>query len=197
MKYIIMADGKGTRWNNYLDRPKHFVEIEGEKLIERTIKRLHMYDEQAEVIITSHNPEYDLDGATRYEPLHNDMEIERFTEELLEDNICFLYGDTFYSDDCIKAIIEKEFGPLSFFGNSKSIVAIKVKDGELFKEHKHKVRSAFEEGKVEACKGWQVYQSYEGLPMGTVKTIAGDFLNIEELAYDINSPEDYKKAVEK
>ena len=34
MKYIIMADGKGTRWNNYNNIPKHFIEIDGEKIIE-------------------------------------------------------------------------------------------------------------------------------------------------------------------
>ena len=29
MKYIIMADGKGTRWQNYNDIPKHLIEIGG------------------------------------------------------------------------------------------------------------------------------------------------------------------------
>ena len=29
MKYIIMADGKGTRWNNYHNIPKHLIEIGG------------------------------------------------------------------------------------------------------------------------------------------------------------------------
>ena len=40
MKYIIMADGKGTRWQNYNDIPKHFIEINGEKIIERTVRLL-------------------------------------------------------------------------------------------------------------------------------------------------------------
>ena len=29
MKYIIMADGKGSRWNNYKVIPKNFIEIGG------------------------------------------------------------------------------------------------------------------------------------------------------------------------
>ena len=41
MKYIIMCDGKGTRWKNYKDIPKHFVKINGEPLIKRTVRQLN------------------------------------------------------------------------------------------------------------------------------------------------------------
>jgi len=41
MKYIIMADGKGTRWNNFNNIPKHFIEINGEKIIFRTVRLLN------------------------------------------------------------------------------------------------------------------------------------------------------------
>ena len=36
MKYIIMAAGMGTRWNNYLGVPKHLIELNGETLLGRT-----------------------------------------------------------------------------------------------------------------------------------------------------------------
>ena len=71
MRYIIMADGKGTRWQNYNDIPKHFIEIGGETLLGRTVRLLNEGDEAADVIITSHDPRYEVPGARRYEPLNN------------------------------------------------------------------------------------------------------------------------------
>ena len=40
MKYIIMSDGKGTRWNNYLGITKQEVIINNERLIDRTIRMI-------------------------------------------------------------------------------------------------------------------------------------------------------------
>ena len=71
MKYVIMADGKGSRWNNYMGLTKHNIRIGGETLLERTVRLLHEYDDAAEVIITSHNTQLHIDGAERYEPKNN------------------------------------------------------------------------------------------------------------------------------
>lgn len=40
MKYIIMADGEGKRWGNYKGVPKHLITVEGETILERTIRLL-------------------------------------------------------------------------------------------------------------------------------------------------------------
>ena len=50
MKYIIMADGKGKRWNYYNDIPKHLIEIDGETLLERTVRLLKKYHEEAPLL---------------------------------------------------------------------------------------------------------------------------------------------------
>ena len=68
MKYIIMADGKGKRWNNHGGIPKHFVKIDDERIIERTIRLLKENDSNKEIIVTSHDKKYDFENATRYEP---------------------------------------------------------------------------------------------------------------------------------
>ncbi|MGF6376154.1 choline kinase [Clostridiales Family XIII bacterium PM5-7] len=191
MKYIIMADGKGTRWNNYKDIPKHFIEVEGETLLARTVRLLKTIDANGQIIITSHDPRYEAEGALRYEPKNNVLEIDRFTEELIEDNICFLYGDTFYSKKAIEEITAETEEPLLFFGNEVSIVAVRVRDGKLFKHHVDRVRNLFLEQKIEHCKGWQVYQSYQHLPFDE-KKIAEKYVYIEDETRDFNSPEDYE-----
>lgn len=195
MKYIIMADGKGTRWQNYNDIPKHFIEIGGETLLGRTVRLLNEGDEAADVIITSHDPRYEVPGARRYEPLNNHLEIDRFTEELIEDNVCFLYGDTYYSQEAMDTILNTETEEMIFFGNERSIVAIKVKDGDLFRSHVDNVRRLFLEGKIEKCIGWQVYQSYTGLPFGE-KKIGPSYIVLEDGTEDFNSPEDLAKRKE-
>lgn len=194
MKYIIMADGKGTRWNNYNDIPKHFIEVNGETILARTVRLLHEFDNEAEVIITSHDPRYEIEGAKRYEPLNNHYEVDRFTEELIEDNVCFLYGDTFYTEDAINTIVNSEVKDILFFGNEKSIVAVKAKDGALFKSHVDRVRKLFIDGKIEKCIGWQVYQSFTGLPF-IEKIIGEKFVVISDNTEDFNTPDEYKKRV--
>ncbi len=192
MKYIIMADGKGTRWGNYQDKPKHLIEIDGETLLGRTVRLLRENSPDSEVIITSHDPRYEFEGATRYEPKNNLLEIDRFTEELIEDDICFLYGDTFYSEKAIETVTATQAEDILFFGNERAIVAVKVADGGLFKAHVDKVRQLFLDGKIEKCIGWQVYQSFLGLPFGE-KKIDAKFVLLKDGTEDFNSPEDYNR----
>ncbi|MBQ4649264.1 MAG: 2-C-methyl-D-erythritol 4-phosphate cytidylyltransferase [Firmicutes bacterium] len=192
MKYIIMADGTGTRWQNYNDIPKHFIEIGGETLLGRTVRLLNEGDREAEVIITSHDPRYEVPGARRYEPLHNILEIDRFTEELIEDDVCFLYGDTYYSQAAMNTILQTGTDDMIFFGNERSIVAIKVKDGELFRSHVDNVRRLYLAGEIEKCIGWQVYQSFTGLPFGE-KKIGPKYIVLEDGTEDFNSPEDLNR----
>lgn len=191
MKYIIMADGKGTRWKNYQNIPKHLIKIDGEILLERTVRQLNNQDKNAKVIITSHDKRYEFKGATRYEPLNNVLEIDRFTEELIEDNICFLYGDTYYTDETIHNIINSKVEDILFFGNQKSIVAIKVKDSKLFKKHISNVKNLFLKNKIQNCKGWQVYQSFQNLEFDK-KQIKDKFVIVDDETIDYNTPKEYE-----
>ena len=191
MKYIIMADGKGTRWKNYQNIPKHLIKIDGEILLERTVRQLNNQDKGAKVIITSHDKRYEFKGATRYEPLNNVLEIDRFTEELIEDNICFLYGDTYYTDETINNIINSKVDDILFFGNQKSIVAIKVKDSKLFKKHISNVKKLYLNNKIKNCKGWQVYQSFQNLEFDK-KQIKDKFVIVDDETIDYNTPKEYE-----
>lgn len=191
MKYIIMADGKGTRWNNYNNIPKHLIKVDGEILIERIVRQLNEKDKSCDVIITSHDPRYEFTGSTRYEPRNNVLEIDRFTEELIEDNICFLYGDTYYSNESINKIISTEVEDIMFFGNRKSIVAVKIKDSSLFKKHIENVKKLYLEKKIKNCKGWQVYQSFQNLEFDK-KQIGDKFIIVDEITIDYNTPKEYE-----
>lgn len=191
MKYVIMADGKGKRWNNYDNIPKHFVVINGEMVIQRVVRLIRKFDQDADVIITSHDPRYEIEGARRYEPKNNVLEVDRFTEELIEDNMCFLYGDTYYSEEAMQTIVDTKVDDIQFFGNGKSIVAIKIKDSELFRYHVQNVRKLFLKGEIKQCIGWQVYQSFLNLPFG-IKQIVDKYIYINDNTQDFNTPDDLK-----
>lgn len=188
-----MADGKGTRWANYMGIPKHLVEINGEPIIARTVRLLNeMMDGECEVIITSHDERYEFEGSRRHEPLNNNLEIDRFTQELIADNTCFLYGDTYYTEEALEQILEAEIDDILFFGNTKSIVAIDVKDSAFFEKHVSNVRQLFIEGKIEKCVGWQVYQSITGQDFSKKAELGDKFVVLDAKTTDINTPEEYK-----
>lgn len=186
-----MADGKGSRWNNFLGREKHDIRIGGETLLERTVRLVHENDENAEVIITSHNAALSIDGARRYEPKNNVLEIDRFTAELIGDDMCFLYGDVLYSEQAVRTIVGSlAREPLLFCGSREGICAVLIKDGALFRRLYLEARSLFLEGKIAECKGWQVYHLYAGLPLES-REIGSGYVLVDSFTRDFNTPEDY------
>ena len=191
MKFVIMADGKGIRWHNHLGIPKHLAEVNGEPIISRTVRLLGGLG-AGEIIVTSHDRRYEFEGSRRHEPLNNRLEIDRFTEELIEDDLCFLYGDTYYTESALKTIIAAKTDDILFFGNSKSIVAVKIKDSSLFRAHVSRVRELYIAGKLKKCKGWQVYQSFAGQSFEEKPEPGEKFVLLDETTTDINTPEEYE-----
>lgn len=77
--------------------------------------------------------------------------------------MCFLYGDVLYSESAVKAVIShRGEKPLLFFGSEKSICAVLVGDGELFRSLYLEVRRRFLDGEIKELQGWQVYLLYAG-----------------------------------
>ena len=104
MRYVIMANGKGKRWNRYAGITKHHIPIANETILERTVRLVKQEDPAAEIIISSADPSNEVAGATRHTPLKGEREIDRFCVELIVDDTCFLYGDTFYTPEALVTI---------------------------------------------------------------------------------------------
>lgn len=162
MKYVIMADGNMKRWAPGNENPKHLIKVEGESLLERIIRQLHEQDEEAEVIITSHDEAYEFRGARRHVPLENVIEIDRFTWELIGKGVIFLYGDTFYTDSAMKKIIDMEGEDIGFALTGNEIVAVKVFDEDVMRNNIHEVRRRFLSGEMKDCRGWQLLEVTTG-----------------------------------
>lgn len=191
-RIVIMADGKGMRWKNYMGIPKHFAQVKGEELIARTVRILHGEIPGVEIIVTSHDERYEFPGSRRYEPLNNIYEIDRFTRELITENMCFLYGDTFYTEEAIRKIIDEEPEDILFFGNETSIVAVKIRDAALFREQVEKVRRLYLNEKIRRCAGWEVYRLFTGQAMEGDVDLTDRFVFIDDETRDVDTPDDYE-----
>ena len=133
MQYVIMSDGKGTRWNNYLNITKQEIVINGENLLQRMVRQIKNLDENAQIIISSSNPNHNVDGCMLYASGNVNKYKKMYLYEKIKEPTIFLYGDTYYEDNVIKIIINSLTDKVLFFGNENAIIAIKVIDFELFK----------------------------------------------------------------
>lgn len=183
-KYVILADSSiGFK------TPKQLTEINGEPLVKRTI-RLLKENGVKDILITSHDKRFDNLGATRYEPLYNDYVpnyqnyklnkgywVSAFPYELLDEPICFLMGDVYYSENAIKTIVNSKTDSILFFCTYQNKderyikkhdepLGFKVVDTTFFKYHINKVKEYKDSG--EAFRepiAWELYRSINGQPL--------------------------------
>lgn len=166
MRYVIMCAGKGTRWGGYLGIPKHLIEIDGEKLIERTVRLLWENGvNEEDIFITGFDERY-AQYAQLIPQSCYDCEVDRFEESVIKEGegICYLYGDVYYTDLAMKTIVKAHCNPFWFFGSDHEIFAVKVQDVEQFLKAKRKVKDLFMSGQIDRCIGWDVYRCINHIP---------------------------------
>ena len=148
-------------------------------------------------------------GATRYEPLNNDFDyikrtgywLNAFSVELMNEPVCFIWGDVYFSENAIKTIVETETDSTLFFctyqnKSPKYIkehdepLAYKVVDCELFKKHIEIVKKRKDNG--ECCREpivWELYRDIHGLYINE-HVMTDDYIAINDESCDIDSEED-------
>ena len=205
MKYVILADSK-----SYLEfeKPRHLTEINGEPILKRTV-RLLKENGIKDILITSHDKRYNNLGATRYVPKHNDWNqltgegywISAFPIELLNQPICFIWGDVYFSENAIKTIVETQTDSTLFFctyknNNAKYIknwdepLAYKVVDYKLFKRKIKELKKLKDE---KVCWRepivWELYRIINGQCVNEHK-MTKNYLAINDESCDIDSVHD-------
>lgn len=133
MQYIILSDGQGSRWNNYMGITKQEAIINGERIIDR-ICRLLKDCNQEHIKILSSNPNHSNNMSIRIESKYKDLMKHMVAYDYLDQETTLLYGDTYYEEEAIKQIIEDRIDDVMFYGNEKAIVGVKIKDYSFFKQ---------------------------------------------------------------
>lgn len=201
MKYIIMCGGEYKAFKT----PKQLSVVRGEVLIDRTI-RLLKENGVSDLYISSNNPIFDK-YAPRLENKENNMVVEngKCTGYWLDafypinDEVCYIFGDVYFSPEAIKTIVEYESSENVLFGNSVAKneehqnwgepFAYKVKKYDEFMNGVKAVKKLFDEGKtIRHPIVWELYRYLHNLDIN-VQQITDDYVCIDDYTIDVDSPE--------
>ena len=203
MKYIIMCGGVYKKF----ETPKHLSVINGERLVDRTI-RLLKENGIKDINISSNNPVFDECGVPRLEH-KNDyvLNLDGNTGYWLDafypsdEPVTYLYGDVYYSNECIKTIINTPTDDILFFASTIPCRPDYFKQWEEPFGFKVMNQERFKKG-IEICKhkrdlgmtnrepvSWELYRVLNGIDINTHKITTG-FVAINDISTDIDNKED-------
>jgi len=211
MRVIIMAAGRGTRWNNYLGVPKQLAKIDGEPILYRTIRLLKENGiTDIAVTVSEKNCFGDLLGAKEIVG-KSELELDRFKNAEKNNPDVILYGDVFYTEKAIKTILSTECDKTIFFGRSGNNLLTGKKHGELLavktdKAFFKKVNELYEIApSMSRCIGWELYnyvvygEAHRFSPQKKMKEkgMLKDFIEINDWTDDFDYPIDYDNFIER
>lgn len=192
MKYIILAGRSET------DPPKQLLKVDGEVIIERTIKLLKRNGAR-DIQVSSMNPLFDKYGRLEYDS-SGDW-VNAFPK--VEEPVTYIFGDVFFSLAAIKTIVETKTESIEFFASAPPFsecypkewaepFAFKVVDTEFFQKCIKEVKRLKREGafKREPI-AWELWQVIKGTPLNEF-----DYTNytaINDYTCDVDHEEDVKQ----
>lgn len=188
MKYIIMAGGK----YNHLETPKHLLKVNGEVIIERTI-RLLKENGIDDIAISTTNPAFDylnipiLKHNNTYE--FNQGETKGYWVDAFyptDEETCYIFGDVYFSEEAIKTIIKTKTEDIELFGSAPPFAeiypkkwiepfALKVVNTDHLKQAIQKTKELADEGKTWRKNPimWDLWTVIKDVPL---QTEAGKYL---------------------
>ncbi len=188
MKYIIMAGGKYEKF----ETPKQLLKINGEVIIERTI-RLLRENGIKDIAISTDNPAFDYLDVEKLRHKNNYLYTGSDRNKKSEHNwlnayypmkepACYLHGDVYFSEDAIKKIIETKVNDTMFFcvpdlqdgmpvgvnAKGREPIAYKVNNQNIFRRAINDIFRMIDEGMykdgIEPI-SWHLYRKLNGLDM--------------------------------
>lgn len=202
MKYILMCGG------NYKDFkiPKHLSKIKGEVLVERTI-RLLRENGVKKIYISTNNPVFNYLGdipKLRHEnnfTLENGKSTGYWLDAFYPTNeeVCYIFGDVYFSDKAIKTIVEYQCQENTLFGNSVAKnefhenwgepFAYKVVKPKEFRDGINKVKELYDQGKIIRHPiVWELYRYLNNLDIN-IQRITNNYVCIDDYTIDIDYPD--------
>jgi len=204
MRFIVIAAGPGERWGEHTGVPKHLVEIEGERLLDRTCRQFRPH---GDVFVAGHDERYQTPWSILFKagkyltPEWGGADKFLSSASLWNQNgrTVVLYGDVWFSKEAVDTIVdfrEKEwqlfgrFGPSEVTGTPWGECFAQSFHTEHIEEHYAKLREmAKMEGKTG---GWVHYRMMQGMePLAHRR--GPRFTEIDDWTDDFDFPEDYDR----
>lgn len=229
MKYIIMCGGSYPKF----EIPKQLLKVNGEVIVERTI-RLLRENGITDIAISTNNPAFNYLNVKILHDKDNQFEYWGENEQKLSNKcwlkayypmnepVCYLHGDTYFSDEAIKTIVETKVKDTMFFctpdrkdipdksirsASGREPIAYKVENYKLFRDAVDDLLRMVDEGKFKNafCSplSWTVYRYLNGLDLafdakwyGDLNDIfksKGDYVVIKDYTNDVDDIKDVAK----
>jgi hypothetical protein len=207
-KVLLLCGGEASRWNNYLGVNKHFVQVDGESLIENTCKKL-ISSGFNEIVIAGRGEEYAIDLADYFcvpefgcsEPVNKFLSTRNFWEH--QESSVLLFGDVYFSQQAINAAKIRMLGKIFFIGRMTPSRITGCDYMEIFglsfgAEAVPEILSALEEIKQLASErptGWQLYKILADRTAINEEDnqVEVNFIHIDDFTEDFDFPEDYDR----
>lgn len=106
MKAYILADGEGTRWNNWGGVPKQLIKINDETLIDRMCRLLHENGIKDIIIVGPFENKYAKN--IRFTNCNDKIDLFIKVAQDSQEEFLMLNGDCYYTDAIIKDAVERK-----------------------------------------------------------------------------------------
>lgn len=203
MKYILMCGGKYRRW----ETPRQLTVIEGETIIERTI-RLLKTNGVTDIAISSNNPVFSQFGVPLLEHT-NSYDANGYNDFTgywcdafypMDEPACYIFGDVFFSPEAIKTIVQTPTSDIEFFASappfspdypkdSAEPFALKVRDQALLHDAIVRTKRLYHAGLfMRKPIMWELWQVIKNTTLNHI-----DYTNytvINDYTCDIDDPEE-------
>lgn len=212
---LILAAGDATRWDNYLDVPKHLVSVtyQGEvvSLLARTVAQLNARGIEPVIIAKHGRAGYEFRGA-KTEYVETDFAQHDGADKFLSSSHLWskqgktivLWGDVFFTEWAIDTILATPVdgwhlfcrpGPSTWSGSpygENFALAFYPDAHALLHEHLERIIEAKFAGEAKRCGGWELYRSLVGVGLNDHE-MRENYTEIYDWTEDFDYPEDYDR----
>lgn len=205
MKYIIMCGGQ----YEHMKTPKHLLKVNGEVLVERTIRLLRENGIE-DIAVSTTNPAFDYLDVPILKHENNykhGKKIEGWWMDAFypsEEPVCYIFGDVYFSDKAIKKIIETKTNDIEFFASKEPFsidypkkwrepFAMKVVNQKHLRESIEKTKELAKAGKTwrKSPLVWELWLVIKDKPQQTKEHgYLADFVVINDYTSDIDDEKD-------
>jgi CTP:phosphocholine cytidylyltransferase-like protein len=202
-RVIIAAGGEAIRWGNYNGTPKHLIEIEGEILLNRTVRQFKKYTD--DIIIIARTNDYLINDARLEKPIDGEWydfgKIYSSHHLWSNDETIIIFGDVYFTDKAVEKIMNF-VGEYKFFLRKSGSKLTGKKYAEIFglyfsNKMKDNIKKSLEyliDKKQDGVGAWQLYFHMHGI--NHIRQIGkpvscGGYIEIDDWTEDFDKPKDF------
>jgi len=195
MKYIIMCGGPKCLETS----PVHFTNLNGKSILQRTIDLLKE-NGVTDIAITTSGQGYDVFGVPVIEYNSNKAPYHWVNAfYLMDEPVCYIFGDVFFSKQAIRTIVETETNDIEFFASAPPFhssfikryaepFAFKVVNNDHLKDSIEKTKHLVNEGKLKRGIAWELWQVIKNTPLNHIDYT--NYKRINDFTCDVDTAQD-------